>query len=259
EVLYTANGYARYRIHAQVAGATPVPAPDRDFRADVDALLERVNARTRVVALANPDNPSGLYTPAAEVRRLHAGLPASCILLLDCAYAEYVERDDYELPVELVHESPNVVMTRTFSKVHGLAGLRLGWMYGPPALIDAVAKVGPSFPVSSPAIEIGIAALADEEHVRVSVEHNTRWRDWFTARMEALDLHVYPSQTNFLLMRFGDRGGCSAEAAFQHWLGRGIIARRIAAPAFADCVRISIGSEAAMRAAADSMTAFLHR
>ena len=257
EVVFSANGYARYRIHAQAAGAIPVAAPDRDFRADVDALLACVNARTRVLALANPDNPSGLHTPAGEVRRLHAGLPSSCLLVLDCAYAEYARAPDYELPVALAREHANVVMARTFSKIHGLAGLRLGWLYGAPAVVDAAAKVGTSFPVSAPAMAVGIAALADDEHVRASQAHNARWLDWLSAELRAVGLHVYPSEANFVLLRFDQHERHGAEAAYQYMLARGIIPRRFASPAFEHCVRVSIGTEAEMRAAAACLAAFM--
>ena len=259
EIVYTASGYARYRIHAQVAGALPVPAPDRDLGADIDALLERVNGRTRLVALANPDNPTGVHTAGAEVRRLHAGLPPACLLLLDCAYAEYARAADYELPTTLVETSANVVMARTFSKVHGLAGLRLGWLYGPPPVVEAVARVGPTFPISAPALEVGIAALADSEHLRVSHEHNARWLDWFTAEATALGIHAYPSQANFVLLRFGDRGRRSAEDAYRFMLARGVLPRRFASPAYDDCLRVSIGTEHGMRAALACLTEFMAR
>ncbi len=259
EVIHSANGYGRYRIHAQAAGAVPVSAPDRDLCLDVDAVLERVNARTRVVMVANPDNPSGMHVAASEVRRLHAGLPESCLLLLDCAYAEYVRASDYEIPAALVHEHANVVMTRTFSKVYGLAGLRLGWLYASASVVEAVTRVGPTFPVSKPALVVGIAALADHEHLRESKAHNARWLDWLVARLGELGLHVYPSQANFVLVRFNGPDGRSAKPAFEHLLAGGIIARRLAAPAFADCVRISIGDEAAMRATADALTGFMSR
>ena len=259
EVIYSANGYGRYRIHAQTAGAVPVAAPDRDLRVHVDAVLERVNARTRLVMIANPDNPSGMHVAANEVRRLHRGLPEACLLLLDCAYAEYTRASDYELPVALVHAHANVVMARTFSKVYGLAGLRLGWLYGPPPVVDAVVKVGTTFPVSKPALEVGIAALDDGGHLHESQQHNARWLDWLCAELVGLGLHVYPSQTNFVLVRFGDNERHGAEAAFRHLLARGVIARRIAAPAFADCVRISIGSEEAMRATITALAGFMGR
>ena len=157
EAIFTEHGFLVYRIYIQAAGATPVAVPETAERADVDAILAAVTDRTRIVFLANPNNPTGTYLPFEEVRRLHAGLPTRVLLVLDAAYAEYVRRNDYEAGVELVAGAENVVMTRTFSKIHGLAGLRLGWLYGPPAIIDALNRIRGPFNVNAPAIAAGIA------------------------------------------------------------------------------------------------------
>src|SRR5262249_1333787 len=157
-------------------GGTALVAPERDFTADVNAILARVSARTKVLFLANPNNPTGTYLPFKEVRRLHAALPGHVLLVLDAAYAEYVRRNDYDGGIALAGSAPNVVMTRTFSKIYGLAGLRIGWCYGPAEVVDALSRIRGPFNVSSPAIAAGAAAIADRAHVDRSVAHNDQWR-----------------------------------------------------------------------------------
>ena len=157
------HGFLVYPIAIKANGATAVVAPERDFHADVDAILARVTAKTRVVFLANPNNPTGTYLPFDEVKRLHAGLPGDCLLVLDAAYAEYVRRNDYEAGIELVSQFDNVVMTRTFSKIHGLAALRLGWAYCPEHVADTLNRIRGPFNVSAPALAAGVGAIADRD------------------------------------------------------------------------------------------------
>src|ERR1700681_2303518 len=175
EAIHTAHGFLVYPIATLGTGAKPVVAAETNYTADVNAILAAVTERTRVVFLANPNNPTGTYLPFDEIKRLHRGLPPPVLLVLDAAYAEYVRRNDYESGIELVATTDNVVMCRTFSKIHGLAALRLGWMYGPAHLVDAVNRIRGPFNVNQPAIAAGIAAIEDVAHVERSVEHNTRW------------------------------------------------------------------------------------
>src|SRR5690606_21989705 len=163
--------------------------------------------------LANPNNPTGTYLPFPEVRRLHAGLPARTLLILDAAYAEYVRKNDYEAGIELVATSDNVVMLRTFSKIHGLAALRIGWMYGPADIGDAVHRVRPAFNVSAPAIAAGVAARSDAAHVERAAAHNEQWLPWLTGQLESLGLEVTPSVGNFVLIHFPGEGGKTAKEA----------------------------------------------
>lgn len=252
EVLYSAHGFLMYPIAARTAGATPVAAPERDFRADVDALLERANPRTRLVFLANPNNPTGSYLPADELARLRAGLPADTILVLDAAYAEYVEAADYEPGVRLVEANDNVVMTRTFSKIHGLAALRLGWSYSEDGVSDVLNRVRGPFNVSAAAQAAGIEALRDEEHVRRSVAHNSKWRAWFSERMTSAGLQALPSQGNFVLLRFPG-GSAAAEAAAGELKARGILVRRMKAYGLPDCLRVTVGMGEEMETVAEAM------
>src|SRR5215470_9258234 len=180
EAIHTAHGFLIYPIATLATGATPVVAAETNYTADVDTILAAVTERTRIVFLANPNNPTGTYLTYEEVKRLHHGLPSRVLLVLDAAYAEYVGRNDYDAGMALVAASENVVMCRTFSKIHGLAAARLGWMYGPEHVVSAVNRVRGPFNVSTPASSAGIAAIEDTEHVARSVAHNEKWRGWLT-------------------------------------------------------------------------------
>jgi histidinol-phosphate aminotransferase len=259
EGLFTEHGFLVYRIAILAAGATPVVAPERDLTTDVDALLARVTPATKVVFLANPNNPTGTYIPIQEVRRLHAGLPPHVLLVLDAAYAEYVRRNDYESGIELVSSSPNVVMTRTFSKIHGLAALRIGWMYGPAEVVDAINRVRGPFNLSAPAIAAGVAAIGDRAFVETAVAFNDEWLAWTCARIEALGLTVTPSVGNFLLVHFPDTPGRTAADADAFLTQEGIVLRRVAAYGLPNALRMTIGDEEANRAVVAALAAFLGR
>ncbi|NBJ09648.1 histidinol-phosphate transaminase [Microvirga arsenatis] len=245
EGIFTEHGFLVYRIAIQAAGGTPVVAPEKNLRTDVDAILQRVTDRTKIVFLANPNNPTGTYIPFDEVKRLHASLPPHVLLVLDAAYAEYVRRNDYESGLELVATSENVVMTRTFSKIYGLANLRLGWMVAPPHIVDAVNRIRGPFNVSGPAMAAGIAAIQDEAHVARAVEHNERWLAWLTREIEALGLTVTPSVANFLLVHFPSEPGRTAKDADAFLTSRGLILRQVAAYGLPDALRLTVGSEEA--------------
>lgn len=256
EMIHSRNGYLKFPNYAHANGARPVAAADRDFCADVDAILAAVSRRTRLIMLANPDNPTGSHLPGAELRRLHGRLPGNVLLVVDSAYAEYVDAPDYEAAGALVEAADNVVMTRTFSKIFGLAGMRLGWLYGPPAVVDALTRIASTFPISTPALAAGRAALADRDHSARVRGHTTTWRRWLAEALRRLGLHVYPSQCNFLLARVDDPAkGAAAACAFL--AERGIVVRRLNAPAYRDHIRITIGLEAELRALVEALEDFL--
>ncbi|HEX5795369.1 MAG TPA: histidinol-phosphate transaminase [Geminicoccaceae bacterium] len=257
EVVYSAHGFLIYKLSALGVGAMPVPAPERSLRADVDALLGRIGSRTRMVFIANPNNPTGSYLAADELARLHAGLPDDVLLVLDAAYAEYVRANDYGTGIELVDRADNVVVTRTFSKLFGLAALRLGWLYGPPAVVDVLNRVRGPFNVGAPAQVAGIAALEDLEHQERSRAHNERWLPWLSRALTELGLTVHPSIANFVLVEFAAEGARGAAAA-SAWLERaGIIARPMGAYGLPHCLRLSIGLEDENRAVVDSLREFV--
>ncbi|MDX2259539.1 MAG: histidinol-phosphate transaminase [Hyphomicrobiaceae bacterium] len=243
EGLYSKHGFLVYPIAIKANGGRPVAAGESDgLVADVDRLLAAVTARTRVVFLANPNNPTGTYLPQSEVRRLRAGLPDDVLLVLDGAYAEFVEAADYDDGRELVTAAPSTVMTRTFSKVHGLASLRIGWAYAPDAVADVINRIRGPFNLSAAAIAAGAAAIRDRAHLEAAVAHNTRWRGWLAAEVSRLGLAVTPSVANFILVHFPPGGGAArqADAALR---ARGIIVRRVDAYGLPDALRITVGTE----------------
>ncbi|MCB1484498.1 MAG: histidinol-phosphate transaminase [Hyphomicrobiaceae bacterium] len=243
EGIYTEHGFLVYRIAILTNGATPVIAPERNLTTDVDAILARVTDRTRVVFLANPNNPTGTYLPVAEVRRLRAGLPSNVVLVLDAAYAEYVDRNDYEAGIELVATTPNTVMTRTFSKIHGLAALRIGWAYCPEGIADALNRIRGPFNLSAPAIAAGAAAMDDVAHMDAAKIHNDTWLDWVSEQARALGLDVTPSVANFLLMHFPKDSTKTATGADEYLKSQGVIVRKVGAYGFPNALRMTIGSE----------------
>jgi histidinol-phosphate aminotransferase len=247
EAVFTQHGFLVYRIAIIAAGATPVVAPERNETADVDAILSAVTPRTRLVFLANPNNPTGTYLAHAEVNRLHRGLPSNVLLVLDSAYAEYVRRNDYSSGVELAAEAPNVVMTRTFSKIFGLAHLRIGWAYGPAAVVDALNRTRGPFNVNGPALAAGAAALSDRAHLERAVAHNTQWLSWLAEQIVALGLRVTPSIGNFLLIHFPDGNGRGAAEADAFLRERGLVLRRVAGYGLPNALRLTVGSEEANR------------
>lgn len=257
EVLYSAHGFLIYPIAALSAGAKPVAAPDRNLRTDVDALLGRVTPRTRILYVANPNNPTGSYISASEMRRLRDNLPAGVLLVIDSAYAEFVTEPDYSPGDELVAESENVVMTRTFSKIYALAALRLGWAYCPAAVADVLNRVRGPFNLNQPAQAAGVAALEDTAAVTAAREHNTRWRAWLSGELEKLGLNVHPSVTNFLLVDFG--GKDAAAAADAHLKSDGIILRRMEPYGLGHCLRVTIGTESELQALIAALARHLGR
>ena len=257
EVLYSQYGFLMYPIVARSVGARSVTAPETELRADVDALLGKVTAKTRLVFLANPNNPTGSYVPRDEVKRLRVGLPGDVLLVLDAAYAEYVTAEDYSSGVELVDAGDNVVMTRTFSKLFGLASLRIGWAYCPPGVVDVLNRLRNPFNVTGPAQAAGTAAVEDVEFADKVRAHNNLWLPWLADRLSALGLHVYPSIANFVLVRFPAGPGRDAEAANGFLNDKGIIVREVAGYGLPDCLRITVGLEEEMRAVVDALAEFV--
>jgi len=250
EAIYTEHGFLVYPIVIRANGATPVVVPERDLTADVDAILAAVTPRTRMVFLANPNNPTGTYVSFDQIKRLQAGLPPDCLLVLDAAYAEYVRRNDYEAGLELVSSFRNVVMTRTFSKAYGLAGLRLGWAYCPANVADVLNRIRGPFNVGMPAIAAGAAAVRDQAHLAKAVEHNDVWLPKVTMAVEALGLKVTPSVGNFILVHFPPDGCRTAAQADAFLASNNVIVRRMDGYGLPGALRVSIGD-------ADGCTAFL--
>lgn len=256
EAIYTQYGFLVYRIAILSAGATPVIAPEQEQTADVDAILACVTPKTKMVFLANPNNPTGTYIPIEEVRRLREGLPDSVVLVLDAAYAEYVRRNDYESGLELVATTNNTVMTRTFSKIYGLAALRIGWAYCPAEIAGVLNRVRGPFNLSAPSIAAGAAAIADLDHIERARVHNDQWLPWLMQELRGLGFEVTESVGNFVLVHFPDDDGRSARAADTFLQKRGIIARGTGGYGLANALRITVGTEAENRAVVEALSAF---
>jgi histidinol-phosphate aminotransferase len=259
EGLFSRHGFLVYKINIMGAGGTPVVADETDLTANVDALLAKVTPRTKIVYLANPNNPTGTYLPFDEVRRLHAGLPSDVLLVLDAAYAEYVRANDYASGLELALTAPNVVMTRTFSKIHGLAALRLGWMVGPAPVIDAVNRIRGPFNVNAPAIAAGAAAIADDAHVSAAVAHNDEWMARLSRELSGIGLRTTPSVGNFILIHFPEGAGRTAAEADAFLSTRGLVLRAVKAYDLPHALRMTIGSAEANELVVAALREFMQR
>ena len=257
EVLYSEHGFLMYPISAKTVGATPVASPEHNLTTDVDELLAQTTERTKLVFVANPNNPTGTYLSGDELRRLRSGLPESVLLVIDAAYAEYVDAEDYSCGAELVAESQNVVMTRTFSKIHGLASLRLGWAYCPPAVADVLNRLRGPFNVSLAAQAAGVEAIKDRSHVELSRKHNAKWLAWFNQEAAALGLEPGDCVGNFALVRFPGPEEKSAAAALAYLKSRGILVRAMGGYGLPDCLRITIGTEDETRSIVEALGKFL--
>ena len=256
EVVYSQYGFMVYPVQTRVVGATGVAVPNKDWAADVDGILGAITDNTKLVFVDNPNNPTGAHLPWSEIERLHAGLPEHVLLVLDAAYAECVTAEDYQAGEALVERSNNVIMTRTFSKMYALAGLRVGWAYGPADVIDVLNRVRMPFNVCLPGQPAAIEAVKDQEHLAASVEFNREWREELTAGLAALGLDPISSQTNFVLVGFPEEGEKTAAAANHFLMRSGYIVRAL--PSLPNHLRISIGTAEQNRAVIALLTEFMN-
>ncbi len=259
EAIYTTHGFLVYPIAIMANGAIPVVASESNLTTDVDAILEKVSPKTKMVFIANPNNPTGTYIPFDEVKRLREGLPHHVILVLDGAYAEYVYANDYEAGIELVATSDNTVMTRTFSKIYGLAALRIGWAYCPPAIADVLNRIRGPFNLSAPAIKAGTSALLDQEFIETARDHTKTWRERVTLECRKLGLKVTPSVGNFVLIHFPETTGLGAHDADDFLLSKRIVLRRMDSYHLPNALRMTIGSARECRAVLDALKQFMQR
>ncbi|MDJ0928101.1 MAG: histidinol-phosphate transaminase [Gammaproteobacteria bacterium] len=259
ELLLSENFFGVCALYAMSVGAKVVTAPEKHFVTDVDALLARVTDRTRVVILANPNNPTGTYVAPAEIERLHQGLPSNVVLLLDGAYAEYVTAPDYDAGAELVERSENVVMTRSFSKMFGLAGLRIGWCYAPPGIVGVLQRLRVPFNANAAAMAAAAEAVRDQAWVERVRDHNARWLARISEELTRLGVRVVPSVANFYLIVFDDCDGKSAAGAAGALEAEGIIPRPVGAGGGDghDVLRITVGDDDANRAVLDVLQRYL--
>ena len=255
DLIMSAHGFVMYDLTGRYAGCRVIKVAERNLLADVDGILAAVGPRTRIVCLANPNNPTGALLPGAEVRRLRAGLRDDILLVLDAAYAEYVTEPGFDAGGKLVDSAPGTVMTRTFSKVFGMGGARLGWAYMPASIADILNRVRGPFNVSAGAMAAGIAALAEPGWIEKAVAHNTEWRGRLTAALEAAGIHVWPSHGNFILADFGSLE--RAQAADAALRARGLIVRAMASYNLGQCLRITIGTAEECGMVAEALGEFM--
>jgi histidinol-phosphate aminotransferase len=255
EALLSENSFIMCNIHCIAQGAELVIAPEKSYLVDVDALLERVTAKTRFCSIANPNNPTGTYISDAEMRRLHAGLPNDCLLLIDNAYAEYVDQKDFTSGAKLVDEFENVVMTRTFSKIYGLSALRIGWAYCPPEIISVLQRIRTPFNTNGPALAAAAAAVQDTEFTQRVKEQNSNSLQRIKVELTRLGIEVIPSTTNFYLLRFDPQSDKSGTGAATFLQSRGIIPRPAGgSDAF---LRITVGLEHENDAVIEALTEYM--
>ena len=255
DIIMSMHGFTMYQIAGTYAGSRVLKVPERNLTADVDNLLAAVTPATRVLFIANPNNPTGSLLGDAEMRRLRAGLRPDILLVIDAAYAEYVEASDYDAGKALVDAGDNTVMLRTFSKMFGLAGLRVGWGYAPAGVIDAINRVRGVFNVNLPAQAAAVAALAEPGWVEMNRRHNTEWRAKFAAALEKAGVKCWPTEGNFILVDFGTVARASAADAFLK--SRGIIVRGMAAYDLPHCLRITVGTAEECGIVADTLASFM--
>ncbi len=253
EVLYTEHGFSMYHICALAAGATPVVAGETDRRVDVDKILAACTERTRIVFVTNPGNPTGTMVPMEEIERLAKGLPPQALMVLDGAYAEYVE--GYDAGLALIESRENVVMTRTFSKIYGLGGLRVGWGYGPACVIDVLNRLRGPFNVTAGGLAAAESAVLDGAHMFYCRAENAKWRDWMQAKLAAIGLPSDPSHTNFILPRFASEA--QADAADACLRNNGLIIRAVKGYGLPHCLRITVGDEQTCRLLVAVVTEFM--
>lgn len=255
QIIYSQYGFSMYGIVTKLVGATPVVIAEQNYTLDVEALLAAVTPHTRIVFIANPNNPTGSYIDRDTLNRLHAGLPRNVLLVLDCAYAEFMTQADYDDGLELAETMPNVVVTRTFSKIHALGGMRIGWSYGSPDVADTLNRLRNPFNIAAPAAAAAIASLGDHAFQQRTREHNAEWRDKLIAELQQLGgFDPHPSVTNFVLV--GMATPARAKALLDFLAARCIQLRAMGGYRLPDHVRISVGRAEEMRTLLEALKTF---
>ncbi len=254
-IVQSRHGFLMYTIYAQGHGVAGIHAPENNLYADVDALLAAVQPKTRIVFLTTPNNPTGTYTPTNEIKRLRAALREDILLVIDAAYAEFVDRNDYDDGTALATSTGNTVILRTFSKLHGLGGARIGWAYGPDSVIDVLNRVRSPFSVPGASQAAATAAIADLDYQALAKAHNDYWLPWLQQEIAALGLEHTDSVANFVLVRFKD--GPTAKAADAHLRSQGIIVRNVASYGLPEYLRITVGRDDENRAVIAALKEFV--
>jgi histidinol-phosphate aminotransferase len=259
EVILSENGFFLFPILTKAQGAKVVLAKENNLTTQIDAILENITPKTRIICIANPNNPTGTFVPLVELKRLCETVPANVLIIIDAAYAEYMVEGEYGTGSTLVDQYPNVVMTRTLSKIYGLAALRVGWAYASTDIIAIINRIRLAFHVNSVAQEVSIAALADQMFVQKCVAHNLYWRNWFEKELDQFGLEYQKTYTNFSLLLFKENLGMTAQDLQEYLLDRQILTRALKLPGLSgSCLRITIGPEQAMEELVLRLKEFFH-
>ena len=256
EAIYSQYGFLMYKISIIAAGGKPVVAKEKELRTDVDQILKCVTKKTKIVFIANPNNPTGTYISSNEIKKLRKSLDKKILLVIDAAYAEYVNRNDYQTGNELVTKNNNVVVTRTFSKIHGLAALRIGWMYAPKNVVDTINRIRLPFNVNSAAAAAATAAINDKMTTQKAIQHNQKWIAWTTEEIKKLGLKVTPSVANFILIHFG-KGQKNAEMADKFLTKNGFVLRDLKPYGLKNALRMTIGTKEANQGVVKALKKFV--
>lgn len=256
QAIYSQHGFLMYKINILASGAKPIMAKEKNYTTDIDEIIKHINKKTKMIFIANPNNPTGTYLSNTEIKKLHSQLPPNVLLVLDCAYGEYMSVKNYDCGTKLVEQYKNVVMTRTFSKIYGLASLRVGWAYAPPDIVDVLHRSRGPFNVNAAAIAAATAAVKDKKHIAKAVKHNEKWRKWVSEKLQLIGLKIIPSFGNFVLMQFANEK--QAKQANNYLLGKGIILRYLGEYGFNNALRMTIGTAQENKKTIKLLKEFLH-
>jgi len=241
EIVYSEHGFLVYPIAAKAAGAIPIKAKEKNYKANVEEIIKVCNDKTKVCFIANPNNPTGTYLNKNELFTLRKELPKNCLLVIDSAYAEYVENDDYTNGFDLVNKFDNVICTRTFSKIYGLAALRIGWAYAPLVVIDYLNRIRLPFNINTIAQEAAVAAIQDQEFIKKAIKHNIIWKPYIEKELVNLGIKIIPGVGNFVLAKYNNIE--QANKCYSYLEENNIFVRKVSEYGLADCLRITVGLE----------------
>ncbi len=257
EVIHAEHGFEMYPIMTKYAGAESILASEIDYKINIESVVNKITDSTKIIFIANPNNPTSTYLNRKELRSLLNLVPKRIVVVIDAAYAEFVDAQDYDKSFDLANEFENVLITRTFSKAYSLAGLRLGWGYGSKNLIDLLKKIRPPFNLPPGAIAAGIAALDDDQHLQKVVDHNSSVKSWFIKELNQLGFKAFETQTNFVFVIIPEKGKQNAGNVNNFLLSRGIAVRYLLSYGLKNAIRITLGTKTELNQTLNALKEFL--
>ena len=245
EIVHSEYGFEMYPIISKIVGAVSKIAKVQDYKINIDSIIENISDSTKVVFIDNPNNPTGTYLNKNDLKELLIKIPKNIVVVIDGAYSEYVENEDYDKGFELINKHENLIITRTFSKVYGLAGIRLGWCYTSPKIANILNKVKPPFNANVIALEMATEALNDVEHLKKTIKENSENRRWFENELKKLNIKCLISSSNFIFIECEQQSDM-ANRIYNLLLNNGIIVRQLNSYGLSNCLRITIGTKEQM-------------